>query len=594
MKRAVSILLLAGLISAGAALDARAQTVVVGPSDAPRELDAAALAGLSREVTVNPDGSTTYHDVTVDGESWRVVIPDLTVGSGRGVAPAAVVRNFFSLQNFQPFAQTFTVSVFLPISMTGEIGAGLSASLAHTDANADGTGSLTAVAGELPVELLVDGNGTGVGVLEDLSLVTAFGGQTQTTDGSIGLPGNGAAIPTPASSFGLRARIVVSAFDTVACVAVAVAGEIGALSFPASPSGEAARDGAGELPSREIEVDLTPDPSPRGGAADPIKVVHGDFAVQNQTAITQSYTIVFTLPTTPLGGSTVMGGSVGVMLADGNLDGTATVSAPPVEPIYSGLADGVAAGFTLLDGFSMSVTQAGETLSVADSLGLPGPSIAPAPTIASSIGLRYRFTLTPFDAAAITGVFIIGTPTCPLTADSCDASFAKGALKIAAKEGKEKLAAKLSRGPARTQSELGNPLSPGGTTYDLCIYDDSSQLVGTVHVDRAGDDCGGEPCWKPVGDPPPDGKGYVYVDETTVAGGAKSIKLTGGARSKAKVLAKNSGKKNQLHLQADIAARLAGSTSATVQLRGSDLPGCIGVTLDEVIKNDLKGFRAKR
>ena len=71
---------------------------------------------------------------------------------------------------------------------------------------------------------------------------------------------------------------------------------------------------------------------------------------------------------------------------------------------------------------------------------------------------------------------------CPLTVDGgCTTGFAKGTLLI--KEdiaGKEKLVAKMVKGPALAQTDLGNPLSGGGTVYSLCIYDDAGNLAGGI------------------------------------------------------------------------------------------------------------------
>lgn len=109
---------------------------------------------------------------------------------------------------------------------------------------------------------------------------------------------------------------------------------------------------------------------------------------------------------------------------------------------------------------------------------------------------------------------------CPHTpALGCTTGFANGSLQVNEKTaGKEKVLASLLNGPALAQTELGNPLASGGTSYDLCLYDDQRALVGQIDVDRAGETCAGKACWTPIGDPPPAGKGYLVPFLAVTAG----------------------------------------------------------------------------
>jgi hypothetical protein len=38
--------------------------------------------------------------------------------------------------------------------------------------------------------------------------------------------------------------------------------------------------------------------------------------------------------------------------------------------------------------------------------------------------------------------------------------------------------------------------------------DDEGVRVAALEVDRAGATCGARPCWRPIGKPPPGGKGF--------------------------------------------------------------------------------------
>ena len=83
--------------------------------------------------------------------------------------------------------------------------------------------------------------------------------------------------------------------------------------------------------------------------------------------------------------------------------------------------------------------------------------------------------------------------------------------------GKERLIAKLLKGPALTQADFGDPVS-GSTVYDVCIYDDTGALAGQLQVDRAGELCAGKECFRSLGP-----KGYSYEDKDTSADGVQMI-----------------------------------------------------------------------
>jgi hypothetical protein len=175
-------------------------------------------------------------------------------------------------------------------------------------------------------------------------------------------------------------------------------------------------------------------------------------------------------------------------------------------------------------------------------------------------------------------------------ATTCLNTWAKGSLLV--KEdvaGKEKLMAKLLNGPALGQSDFGDPLMGGGTAYTVCVYDDADSLAGKLEVDRAGMQCAGNDCWRPLGP-----LGYLYKDRDASADGTQSLKLLGGGAGKSKILLKaaNNSSKGQTSLPTGIAAALAGSTSATVQIHGSDAPKCFSATLGTVVKDTGIVFKA--
>jgi hypothetical protein len=182
-------------------------------------------------------------------------------------------------------------------------------------------------------------------------------------------------------------------------------------------------------------------------------------------------------------------------------------------------------------------------------------------------------------------------------AGDCDTTWAKGLLVVNERvAGRERLVAKMTRGPALSQTDLGDPLAPGGTAYTLCIYDQAGGLAARLDVSRAGDACGSAACWSSIGGAPPSGKGYRYRDPASASDGMRSMTLKSGGAGTSKLIAKgrNAANLGQTQLPTGIAAALGGSTQATVQVHGSDLSQCFSVTLDTVSSSGASFFKARR
>jgi hypothetical protein len=196
------------------------------------------------------------------------------------------------------------------------------------------------------------------------------------------------------------------------------------------------------------------------------------------------------------------------------------------------------------------------------------------------------------------GCLNTGTP-----AVGCINGFQKGILIVNEKNAtKEKVIAKFIKGPALTQTDFGNPLSAGGTAYDMCIFDADGNLAGSFNIDRAGDLCAGKNCWKKLGGEPPTGKGYKFKDKDLTSDGVLVTLMKGGDVGKSKILVK--GKNKNGTMPVGIAAALqtgvpAGS-SATVQFipdaapAGSAAIGCFEMEMTNVKKNDGSQFKAKK
>jgi cysteine-rich repeat protein len=177
---------------------------------------------------------------------------------------------------------------------------------------------------------------------------------------------------------------------------------------------------------------------------------------------------------------------------------------------------------------------------------------------------------------------------CPATVDpACNDDFLAGSFAVLEKvAGKEKLVARFLQGPQLTPAAFGDPLA-GTTAYHLCVYDDAGALVDDLAVDRAGDDCGGQPCWKGIGKPA-GSSGFRYKDPALTADGVLLMLLRAGDAGKSKLIVRQKA-------PTGIAAALSGATAATVQLRASDAPApsCFGMATSVVTRNDGLIFKAK-
>ena len=186
------------------------------------------------------------------------------------------------------------------------------------------------------------------------------------------------------------------------------------------------------------------------------------------------------------------------------------------------------------------------------------------------------------------GRVIPDAENCPAIVDgTCTSGFSKGFVLIKETAGKEKLVAKLIKGPMIAQTDFGDPLAAAGTKYNLCIYDDTAEL----EVERAGDtNCSGgaSVCWAALGPAPPDGKGYKYKDRLFSSDGVFKILYKAGDAGKSKAIVKGMGS----NLPDNLASSLQSSTSVAIQLRSSN-GVCLSGTASDVGKNDPDFFIAK-
>lgn len=153
------------------------------------------------------------------------------------------------------------------------------------------------------------------------------------------------------------------------------------------------------------------DPSLGRGFGGPLSIM-GGLTVQNNTGVTQTVSLLTTLPISSSITSSVIGGSVSATVTAGDASG-ATLSTSGGTAFYQGMIDGSVVGANAADLLPAPSTETvGAFLSGGlgpDSFGNPIPSQA-AGAINTSIGIWITFDLTAGDSMSFTSVFVADIP----------------------------------------------------------------------------------------------------------------------------------------------------------------------------------------
>jgi hypothetical protein len=142
--------------------------------------------------------------------------------------------------------------------------------------------------------------------------------------------------------------------------------------------------------------------------ADTDPFVNGFFSIQNNTAVTQTYSFTVTLPVAPpITPISTIGGSIGVTITDANGDGVATAASVGSGYVFNAANDGTTT-LQLLPSFSLSAPFAGGSATASASAGLPGATIS---SIAANgtISITHTFTLTPGDSIGLTSFYQVSS-----------------------------------------------------------------------------------------------------------------------------------------------------------------------------------------
>ena len=142
---------------------------------------------------------------------------------------------------------------------------------------------------------------------------------------------------------------------------------------------------------------------------------------------------------------------------------------------------------------------------------------------------------------------------------------------------KRQLASKWNKGVlALVQGDFGDPVN-GGTSYKLCVYDQTGGLPvfkmgATV---GPGGLCGATPCWRALG-----GTGWSYRDKTGNADGITKLLLKAGAAGKPKVQVQGAGASLPLPTPISGTAFFDQDPAVIVQLYSSNPMNCWSSTFD--------------
>ena len=140
-------------------------------------------------------------------------------------------------------------------------------------------------------------------------------------------------------------------------------------------------------------ITFSPDPS-----------VVAAWGITNISNVTQTFTYTVTTPVSPpIATNTLYGGSMSGSFSADEDGGTLSTASP--YPLYYGMIDSVGV-LPLYPDLSSWTIASYESISIpAVSMGLP-PSLPNGP-VSTDISIRFKFTLTPGDAAAFTGNFVV-------------------------------------------------------------------------------------------------------------------------------------------------------------------------------------------
>lgn len=137
---------------------------------------------------------------------------------------------------------------------------------------------------------------------------------------------------------------------------------------------------------------------------DPDPFITGTLSLTNETALSQSYVVDFSLAISPAIIQSIISGQIAGTLTDANGSGSASLTSTGGGAIYTALADDLFV-HSLMTNASQSVASPFGTTSFSGGSFGQGAPLA-GPSINSTIGIRFAFTLSAGDSVSFSSIFV--------------------------------------------------------------------------------------------------------------------------------------------------------------------------------------------
>jgi MYXO-CTERM domain-containing protein len=166
-----------------------------------------------------------------------------------------------------------------------------------------------------------------------------------------------------------------------------------------NPNGTFSFIGQKSNPGYKVAWSMTVNPDP---------FVIANLVVTNNSAVTQTFSLLVSLPVGAILPTSVMGGSITGTLTDLNGNG-ASLTSVAGDSVYHALIDNNTVETLMDDPFSVSAGAFESAVVGPASFGDPIPS-APGPGVNNSIGILITFNLSAGDSASFTSIFVVQVP----------------------------------------------------------------------------------------------------------------------------------------------------------------------------------------
>ena len=138
---------------------------------------------------------------------------------------------------------------------------------------------------------------------------------------------------------------------------------------------------------------------------DPDPFITGTLSLTNETAFSKEYVVDFSLPISPAIAQSTVSGQMSGTLTDSNGSGSASLTSTNGGAIYTALADDMFVQSLMSNANQIVTSPFGTNSFSGGSFGQGLPPLA-GPSINSTIGIRYSFTLSAGDSVSFSSIFV--------------------------------------------------------------------------------------------------------------------------------------------------------------------------------------------